>query len=103
LEKKSNSRCPYLTLNARTKSRLQLDPLEELKATSLEFFIELGLEDDTQFFIEEDADFSEPEPLDEFSDPPKPPIKLKPLPTGLRYTFLENDLDSPVIIRDKLS
>jgi hypothetical protein len=90
------------SLNTRTKFRLQLDPLEEFKATSLEFLIEPGLEDDAQFFIEE-ADFSEPKPLDEFSDPPKPPIELKPLPTSLRYAFLENDLDSPVIISYKLS
>jgi hypothetical protein len=62
----------------------------------------LGLEDDAQFFIEE-ADFSEPEPLDEFAEPHKPPIELKPLPTGLRYAFLDNDPDSPVIISDKLS
>jgi hypothetical protein len=36
-------------------------------------------------------------------EPPKPPIKLKPLPSGLKYTFLNNDQDSPVIITDKLS
>jgi hypothetical protein len=89
-------------LNTRTKSRLQLDLLEEFKATSFEFLIEPGLEDDDQFFIEE-ADLSKLGPLDEFLDPPKPPIELKPLPTGLRYAFQENDLDSPVIISDKLS
>jgi hypothetical protein len=65
--------------------------------------IELGLEDDTQFFIEEEADFSEPKPSDEFLDSPKPPIDLKPLPTSLRYAFLENDPDSPIIISGKLS
>jgi hypothetical protein len=90
-------------LNTRTESRLQLDLLEEFKATSLEFLIEPGLEDDAEFFIEEEADLSKPEPLDEFLDPPKPPIELKPLPTGLRYAFQENDLDLPVIISDKLS
>jgi hypothetical protein len=64
---------------------------------------ELGLEDDVQFFIEEEANFSEPEPLDEFVEPHKPPIELKPLPTSLRYAFLDNGLDSPVITSDKLS
>jgi hypothetical protein len=77
--------------------------LEEFKAASLEFLTELGLEDDTQFFVEEEADFSKPEPLDEFVDPPKPPIELKPLSAGLRYAFLDNDPDSPVIISDKLT
>jgi hypothetical protein len=91
------------SLNTRTESCLKLDPLEEFKATSLEFLTKPGLEDDAQFFIEEEADFSEPEPLDEFAEPYKPPIELKPLPTGLRYYFLNNDPDSPVIISDKLS
>jgi len=36
-------------------------------------------------------------------EPPKPSIELKPLPSGLRYAFLNNDQDSPVIISDKLS
>jgi hypothetical protein len=36
-------------------------------------------------------------------EPPKPPIELKSLPAGLRYAFLNNDLESPVIISDKLS
>ena len=35
--------------------------------------------------------------------PPKPTIKLKPLPSGPRYAFLNNGQDSPVIISDKLS
>jgi hypothetical protein len=54
-------------------------------------------------FIEEEADFSELEPLDEFVELHKPPIELKPLPNSLRYAFLDNDPDSPVIISDKLS
>ena len=45
----------------------------------------------------------DPEPQDELLEPPKPTIELKPLPFGLRYAFLNNDLDSPVIISDKLS
>jgi hypothetical protein len=76
--------------------------LEEFKATSLEFLFDSGLEDDAKFFIEE-ADYSEPEPLDEFAEPPRPPIELKPLPTGLRHTFLDDDPESPVIISDKLT
>jgi hypothetical protein len=36
-------------------------------------------------------------------EPPKPPIELKHLSSGLKYAFLNNDQDSPVIISDKLS
>ena len=66
--------------------------------------IEPNLEVDVQFFIEEeDENPIEPEPLDELLEPPKPSIELKPLPSGLRYAFLNNDQDSPMIISDKLS
>ena len=34
--------------------------------------------------------------------PSRPPIELKPLPSGLRYAFLNSDVESPVIISDKL-
>ena len=40
---------------------------------------------------------------DDLIEPPKPTIELKPLSSGLRYAFLKNDQDSPVIISDKLS
>ena len=46
---------------------------------------------------------SQSAPLDELLEPPKPTIELKPLPSGLRYAFLNNGQDSPVIISDKLS
>ena len=62
------------------------------------------LQDVAQFFIDEEEDPSlEPEPLDEFLEPAKPPIELKHLPSGLRYAFLNNDQDSPVIINDTFS
>ena len=35
--------------------------------------------------------------------PSRPPIELKPLPSGLRYAFLNSNVESPVIISDKLS
>jgi hypothetical protein len=35
--------------------------------------------------------------------PPRPSIELKPLPPGLRYVFLNNNQEAPVIISDKLS
>jgi len=91
------------SLNSRTEPCPQEDPLEEFRAASLDFLAKPGLEDEARFFIEEEVDSFEEEPLDEFSVPPKPPIKLKPLPTSLRYTFLGDNLESPIIISDKLT
>ena len=78
--------------------------MEEVKVASLDELIEPNLEDDAQFFIEEEEENpTEPKPLDELLEPPKPTIDLKPLPSSHRYAFLNNDQDSPVIISDKLS
>jgi hypothetical protein len=41
--------------------------------------------------------------LDETQEPPKSPIELKPLPSGLKYAFLNDNEESPLIISDKLS
>ena len=60
------------------------------------------LEEDAQDFIQEEEP-RDPFPLDETQEPPKPPIVLKPLPLGLKYAFLNNDRESPMIISDKLS
>ena len=66
--------------------------MEEVKVAFLDDLIEPNLEDDAQFFIEEEEENpTESEPLDELLEPPKPTIKLKPLPSSLRYTFLNND------------
>jgi hypothetical protein len=92
------------SLNAETEPCPELDPMEEVKVASLENLIEPNFEDDAQFYIdEEDEQSIDPESLDEFEEPPKPSIELKPLPSGLRYAFFNNDQDSPVIISDKLS
>ena len=78
--------------------------MEEVKVASLDDLIEPSLEDDAQFFIkEQEENPTEPEPLDVLLEPPKPIIELKPLPSSLRYAFLNNDQDSPVIISNKLS
>ena len=78
--------------------------MDEVNVASLDALIEPKLKDDAQFFIEEeDENPIEPEPLDELLEPPKPTIELKPLSSGLRYAFLNNDQDSHVIISDKLS
>jgi hypothetical protein len=61
------------------------------------------LEEDAWEFIQDEEEPWDHFPLDETQEPPKPPIVLKPLPSGLKYVFLNNDRESPVIISDKLS
>jgi hypothetical protein len=90
-------------LNSRTKPCPQDDPLEKFRAASLDFLAKLGLEDEARFFIEEEASHYEEEPLDEFAVPPKPLIELKLLPCCHRYYFLGDDLESHIIISDKLT
>jgi hypothetical protein len=80
------------SLNTKMEPLPELDPIEEVKVAYLDDLIEPNLEDDAQFFIdEEDKDPIDLEPLDEVLEPPKPSIELKPLPFGLRYAFLNND------------
>jgi len=45
----------------------------------------------------------EPFRLDESERPPRPPIELKPLPSRLKYAFLDHDPETLVIVSDKLS
>ena len=78
--------------------------MEEVKVASLDDLIKPNLEENAQFFIEEeDKNPIDSKPFDELLEPHKPTIELKPLPSSLRYAFLNNDQDSPVIISDKLS
>jgi hypothetical protein len=80
------------SLNTETEPIPKEDPMEKVNVASPDVFIEPNLEDDAQFFIkEEDESPIDPEPLDELLKPPKPSIELKPLPSGLRYSFLNND------------
>jgi hypothetical protein len=78
--------------------------MEDVNEASLEHFVESNQEDVTEFFIEEEEENpTESEPLDETEEPSRPPIELKPLPPGLRYAFLHNDSESPVIINNQLT
>jgi len=91
-------------VKVKTEPLLELDPIEEVKTSEFDNFIQLDLEDDTQFFIdEEEEDPIDPKPIDELLEPLKPPIELKPLPSGLKYVFLNNDKKYHVIISDKPS
>ena len=67
------------------------DPMELVKVASLDNLIKSNLDDDAQFFVEEeDKHPTDSKPLDELLEPPKPTIELKPLPFGLRYAFLNS-------------
>ena len=90
------------SLNAKSEPIPEEDQMEEV--ASLDYLIEPNLEDDAQFFIEEeDENPIDSKQLDELLEPSKPTLELKPVLSGLRYAFLNNDQDSPVIISDKLS
>ena len=58
---------------------------------------------DIEKFIEEVEELAEPIELDQIEEPSEPSIELKPLPSGLRYVFLNENPKTPVIISDKLS
>jgi len=58
---------------------------------------------DDEHFIQEEEELVEPVELDQTEVPPQPSIELKPLPSGLRYAFLNNNRETSIIISDKLA
>ena len=82
-----------------------LEPIEKIMATSvLETFesdLEKDIEGNPEEVIETDEDSNDTFELPEAKKPSRPPIELKPLPSGLRYAFLTSDVESPVIISNK--
>jgi hypothetical protein len=91
------------SLNTKIEPLSKSDPIEEVKVASLDDPIKPNIEDDAQPFIDEEEDDPVFDPLNELLESPKPSIELKPLPSGLKYAFLNNDEDSPVIISNRLS
>jgi hypothetical protein len=77
--------------------------MEEIMVVSLLEASDRHLEEVAYNFIQDKEEPRNPFPLDETQEPPKPPIVLKPLHLGLKYSFLNNDRESPVIISNKLS
>jgi hypothetical protein len=71
----------------------EIESVEEVTAFFPHESPEALLEDEVPDFIKEEADPGETLDL---------PI-MEPLPPGLRYAFLHNDRETPVIISDKLS
>ena len=75
-------------------------------ATSTFESFDSDLKVDIEEMPEEVSDAEDPGETSELpatEKPSRPPIELKPLPSGLRYAFLNSDVESPVIISDKLS
>jgi hypothetical protein len=64
---------------------------------------ESALEKDAKLFIEEKDDLGETINLPMEEVPAQPPVELKPLPTGLRYAFLNGDTKTHIIMSDKLT
>ena len=64
---------------------------------------ESSLENDAELCTEEEDGQDETIELPTHEQPPCQPIELKPLPSGLRYAFLNDNTKTPVIISDKLS
>jgi hypothetical protein len=83
------------------------EPIEEIMATSTFESFDSDLEEDIEEIPEEvikaEEYSNETFELPETKKPSRPPIELKPLPSGLRYAFLNSDVESPVIISNKLS
>jgi hypothetical protein len=78
------------SLNAKIELIPKLDPVEDVKVASLDDLIEPNLEDDAQFFINEEEDEGpvEPEALNELLELSNLSIELKPLPLVLDTLFL---------------
>jgi hypothetical protein len=78
----------YLRIeNTPVEAEPKPDLLEEVMAASLAELAQPNFEEEILFFMEEDeapVSFK----LDPTEKPEQPPIELKPLPPGLKYTFL---------------
>ena len=64
---------------------------------------ESSLENDAEPFTEEEVDQDETFELPTHEQPPRQPIELKTLPSGLHYAFLNDNTETIVIISNKLS
>jgi hypothetical protein len=64
---------------------------------------ESSLENDAELFIQEEDDLEEIFDLPSHERLAQPPIQFKPLPSGLRYAFLNGNMESLIIICDRLS
>jgi hypothetical protein len=58
---------------------------------------------DNENFIQEEEELAEPVELDQTEKPSPLSTELKPFPFGLKYVFLNDNHETPIIISDKLS
>jgi len=86
-----------------TEPTPQEETFDEVGATLPIETPESSLEQDAELFTEEEDDQDETIELPTHEQPPRRPIELKPLPSGLRYAFLNDNTETPIIISDKLS
>ena len=97
---------PIVVLLARSNNMIvepkpEQDPIEYVLVASIEDMAQLALDD--EHFIQEEEELAELVELDQMEVPSQPSIELKPLPSSLKYVFLNNNRETPVIISDKLS
>ena len=86
-----------------TEPTPQEETVDEVEAIHPIDTPESSLENDAEFFTEKEDDQDETLELPTQEQPIRQPIELKPLPSGLRYAFLNDNTETPVIIGDKLS
>ena len=74
--------------NAIVELKPEQDPIEDVLMASLEDMAQSTLNDEN--FIQEE-ELVEPVKLDQTKVPSQPSIELKPLPSGLKYVFLNDN------------
>ena len=90
-----SGRAPYSRANRRNHGHFHF--------WGLDSNLEEDIEEIPEEVSEAEEDSDETFELPETEKSSQPPIELKPLPSRLRYAFLNSDVESPVIISDKLS
>ena len=86
-----------------TEPTMQEETIDEVEAILPVETPKSSLENGAELFTEEEDDQDETIELPTHEQPPRQPIELKPLPSGLRYAFLNDNSETPIIISDKLS
>jgi hypothetical protein len=75
--------------NAIVEPKPEQDPIKDVLIASLEDMAQLTLDDEN--FIQEEEELTEPVKLDQTEVPSQPSIELKPLPSALKYVFINDN------------
>ena len=78
--------------NAIVEPKPEQDPIEDILMASLEDMAQPVLND--EHFIQEEEELVEPVELDQMEEPSQPLTELKPVPSGLKYVFLNNNRET---------